>query len=132
MAEEKQVQFGGSFAPPLTPELLDKYETMLPGLEPRIADIFSELLTCARKFQETGESKLPGTPHRSGIGVIVPLEEKEKKRIWDFVPWMDECDLYGQVLDRLPAGDVRNAAYHLLWYARELTLDREPITTDKL
>ncbi len=36
----------------------------------------------------------------------------------------------GKVFDSL-AGDIRNAAYHLLWYARELTKDREPRTKDK-
>jgi hypothetical protein len=36
------------------------------------------------------------------------------------------------LFDGLRAGELRNAAFHLLWFCKELTLDREPLTVDKL
>jgi hypothetical protein len=39
--------------------------------------------------------------------------------------------LMGRAFDSLE-GSERDAAYHLLWFARELTRDREPCTSDKL
>lgn len=35
-------------------------------------------------------------------------------------------------IDPVAQKDLRNAAFHCLWVARELDLGREPITTDKL
>lgn len=83
---------------------------------------------------------------------IVPLEEKEIERIWNHVPWDYECDALGTLFETLWTGmeermvngilqmvlvdpharDLRNAAFHLLWFARELTRDREPLTNDML
>jgi len=58
------------------------------------------------------------------------------KALWDVTPWMRELDLLSNiagsgVFDRLK-GPIRDAAFHLLWHAKEITLDREPITQDKL
>lgn len=36
-----------------------------------------------------------------------------------------------RVIDQ-SAYDLRNTAFHLLWFAKELTLNREPLTLDKL
>jgi hypothetical protein len=142
---EKRV--GGSFAPPLTTEKLDAYAGLHDGIEdPVVKYVFGNLLACAKKFQETGESKEKPVPHpmdgaevqtsdgKTGVlrAKVVPLEKAEIDRIWDDVPWPYECDAYGQQLDVLPPGELRNAAYHLLWYARELTADREPMTTDRV
>ena len=110
---------GGSFAPPLDKAKLAEYEKLESTIEDRqIADYFRSLIAMLRHFWKTPASKLPGSPHPSGTGVIVPLEEDEIKRIWDSVPWSEECDLIGQVFDKLETGPLRNAAYHLLWYAR--------------
>jgi hypothetical protein len=91
----------------------------------------TKLIAMVRKFRETPESQLNGKPHPV-IGTIIPLEDAEVQRIWDVVPYREECDAIGMVFERIPTGDVRNAAFHLLWYAYELTADREPITADKL
>jgi hypothetical protein len=61
---------------------------------------------------------------------------------------MHECQAYRKLFEALPTGrqnadgsgpivdqaacDLRNAAFHLLWHAMEITLDREPLTNDKL
>ncbi len=86
-------------------------------------------------FWQTPESKQPGDPHPCGRGTIIPLEDAEIQRIWDVVPWAEELDLYGRLFDRIDpvaTRDLRKAAFHLLWYGRELCADREPITSDKL
>lgn len=132
---KKPVRFGGSFAPPLTAEKLAAYRTLAETAEPEAKDAMQKLLLMAETFQMTGESKLGGTPHPSGRGTVVPLEEAEKERIFDVVPWEKELRMYGQVFETISHEthpDLRNAAFHLLWYGKELCLDREPITNDKL
>jgi len=124
---------GGSFAPPLTPEKLEDYKVLAEECQDRKVDGYmADLIKMVELFRETPESKNGGSAHPSGRGAIVPLEDSEIERIWDAVPWPEECDVMGKAFDVLPPGDLRNAAYHLLWYARELASDREPITTDKL
>ena len=145
-------RIGGSFAPPITAEKLSEYRALAKGADARIQDAMLPLCEMVEVFQQTPDSSEPGHPHPVGRGVIVPLEEQEIKRIWDHVPWPDECELLGRLFETLPDGyeertidgarqvvlvdpgarDLRNAAFHLLWYARELTQDREPITNDKI
>jgi hypothetical protein len=56
--------------------------------------------------------------HKLESGVIVPYERFTKV---DDIRVVDEA-----------AYELRNAAQHLLWHAKEITLDREPLTQDKL
>lgn len=127
-----KTRIGGSFAPPITDELLAEYCSLCEQCKDRKAQGYMrQLVVMLNKFNETPRSTIEGTPHPVGVGVIVPLEPDEIERIWDEVPWPEECDLMGKAFDVLK-GDVRKAAYHLLWYARELTADREPITNDLL
>jgi len=132
MSEVKQVIVGGSFAPKLTAGEVHAMSPLFSECDAEVKDVVGILSRCVLTFLETPESRLPGMPHPSGVASVVPLEEDEKRRIFDVVPWSWECDTYGRVLDRLPLGNARNAAYHLLWYARELTVDREPITVDRI
>lgn len=128
-------RFGGSFAPPITAENLDAYRLLADKEGGEVGSEMVKLCEMVEVFYQTPESKLAGTTHDSGRGTAVPLEDAEIKRIWDYVPWPRECDSLGVLFETIPADskrDLRNAAFHLLWYARELTLDREPITTDKL
>lgn len=123
---------GGSFAPPIDAEKLAAYEALVPSDNRQVADHMTRLIAMVRKFQETPESRLAGTPHPVK-GTVVPLEEAEIQRIWDYVPYEEECNAIGLVFEKqLTAGYVRDAAFHLLWYAYELTKDREPMTADKL
>jgi hypothetical protein len=39
--------------------------------------------------------------------------------------------MFADVLEK-QAGEIRNIGFHLLWYATELNLGREPVTLDKL
>jgi hypothetical protein len=128
-----QKQIGGSFAPPVDDQKLSHYEALMAAVEDRQVREYGEsLVKMLRTFQAAPSSKAKSKPHPSGRGTITPLEQAEIERIWDCVPWPEECDAIDVVFDRLPSGDVRNAAYHLLWFARELSIDREPCTTDKL
>jgi hypothetical protein len=122
---------GGSFAPPLSDAKLAEYEALIPSDNRRVAEYMTQLVAMLRKFRETPDSTLAGAPHPVR-GVVVPLEETEIERIWDVVPYEQECDVIGQAFEALPTGDVRNAAFHLLWFAYELAKDREPVTADKL
>lgn len=122
---------GGNFAPPLDDAKLDIYEQLANGASRRVKEHMIELIKMLRKFRETGESQAVAQPGPLGLP-ITPLEEAEVERIWDVVPWPEECDVIGGVFESLPVGDLRNAAFHLLWFARELAADREPMTNDKL
>lgn len=124
-------RLGGSFAPKITSEKLEHFRQLAGNVEDQRCSIYMlELIEMVDLFFETPDSTLPGTKHPVA-GMVVPLEDAEVKRIWDKVPWPEECDMIGKAFDILPPGEQRNAAYHLLWYARELTLDREPMTQER-
>jgi hypothetical protein len=102
-----------------------------------------DLCQMVEVFQETPTSDESPEPHRSGFASVIPLKEEEIQRIWDYVPWNDsvpgdhvnECAQLAELfdgIDPVQKKDLRDAAFHLLWYAQELALDREPITTDSL
>ena len=127
----KKTLVGGSFAPPLDDAKLAGYEALAESADRRVKEHMLDLAKMLRAFWETGESS--EQPVRNQIGVLItPLEDQEIERIWDHVPWPEECDTIGKVFGQLPNGELRNAAFHLLWYARELAADREPVTNDKL
>lgn len=123
---------GGSFAPPLDITKLEEYKVLADTADPQIKEAMTTLIVMLEKFWETPESVEPGVPHPSGRGTIIPLEKAEVERMWDYVPWKEELDMMGGIFDKIDTGTLRNAAFHLLWYGRELCLDREPITNDRL
>jgi hypothetical protein len=43
-----------------------------------------------------------------------------------------QASLTNDTKPELESTEIRDAAFHLLWYAKELTLDREPITSDMI
>jgi hypothetical protein len=128
---------GGSFAPPLTDELLAKYSSMIDGLAAQspIRDAMAKLLACCKQWWGLPESTGKGEPHPSGRGSIVDLDEAIKKTLWEAIPWKEELQMYGLLFERIDAvkeKPLRDAAHHLLWHGFELEMDREPITMDKL
>lgn len=134
-------RFGGSFAPPLSADTLAVYADLISAVEDRRAkDYLQQLHLMTLTFQQTPASTLKGTPHKSGTGAVIPLEPAEIERIYDLVPWGEELDVMSDYFDRVfaasPRGSLseqrRNMAFHLIWYGRELLLDREPITSDML
>jgi hypothetical protein len=127
-------RFGGSFAPPLDATKLSEYRSLITAYAPvHLQERLLGLCKMVEVFNETPASALPGKPHPAGRGMIVNLEQPEIDRIWDLVPWEDELVGLQSELDKLaPDSPVRNAAFHLLWFGKELTKDREPLTTDRL
>lgn len=125
---------GGTFAPPLTDEKLDEYGYLIDQTEEksRLREILITLHACVKQWWGLPESKGAGSPHPSGRGTMVPLDKPVAESLWDAIPWTADLNTMQAELDALPAGPLRNAAFHLLWFVKELDLDREPITADKL
>ena len=138
------------FAPPIDSKRLDRYKSLAAIADAPVQDAMEELIRMVEKFQETPESREPGlalqteytrNPFRNEKGIpkpppkIVPLEQVEVNRMWDFVPWPHEINAMAALFDQIPnesKKELRDAAFHLIWFARELVLDREPMTNDKL
>jgi hypothetical protein len=131
--QPQPMRFGGCFAPPLTDSLLSAYATLIKNSEPSaVRDAMQCCVDCVKQWWALPESTSGGSPHPSGRGQIVPLDEDCLMKIDEQVPW--DHELYGiqTLFDGMPAGPARECAFHLLWHVRELALGREPITTDKL
>ena len=94
MTTTKRIYVGGSFAPPLTSEKLAKYRQLADTATEQVREIMLKLCDMVELFQQTPVSPLPGTPHPSGRGTIIPLTPEEIERIWDAVPWKDEVEMY--------------------------------------
>ena len=132
------------FAPPIDEKTLNRYRRLAAQAEPPVADAMDELITMVKAFLETPAStEIPvETPVLCRVGgktktsaKIVPLSEDEVKRIWDVVPWPHEIEAMGKLFSEISHethAELRNAAFHLKWYAAQLTRDREPPTADKL
>jgi hypothetical protein len=147
MPAANPTRFGGSFAPPLDADNVKSYRELAEGgdVSPQVADAMGVLIKMVETHLDRpapkaakgkGKAAEPaGMPHPSGLGTIVDLPEEEVERLWDVVPWQEEVTMYGQVFDRIdPAKEkpLRDAAFHLLWFAQELTMDRAPITSDQV
>jgi hypothetical protein len=130
-----QPRVGGSFAPPLTDEMLAGYRDHAAKAAPEIADAMRELLACVDHWWGLPDSKRAGKAHASGTGTMIPLEAEHADALDSLIPWRKELDNYAKLFDTIdPARDkaLRDAAFHLLWHVNELDLGREPITADKL
>jgi hypothetical protein len=134
------------FAPPMTEGLLARYREMadaLPDTRGEVRDAMRELLACVEAWWGLPESSGSLTdPHleirHRGKEVavrLVSLTPDLKRRLDDAVPWPYELrsmeELFGRI-DPVADKPLRDAAFHLLWFARELDLGREPLTQDRL
>lgn len=130
-------RIGGSFAPPLTKDLVKDYRQLSAKSDPQIRESVLKLCAMAEAYlaRPAKTERTAGTPHPSGRGTIHRLSEEEVKGLWDVVPWKEENAMYAALFDKIdPKADkaLRDAAHHLLWMAVELEKDREPLTTDML
>lgn len=128
-------RIGGSFAPPLTVDKIDAYAALAATAPPQVKDAMSTLLVLAREYQKHPTATSPSKPHPSGRGTIVPLAVAVADAIDPLVPWDEELAMFAAVFEKIDATagkPLRDAAFHLLWYARELSIGRDPLTTDKL
>jgi hypothetical protein len=124
---------GGSFAPPLSDELLAKYERIALDASGPVGDALLSLLICVKTWWELPFSGPEGSePHPSGTGTIVPLDAPIATALYDHIPWDHELKGIQELFDGIPVEkkELRNAAFHLLWHVKELNMDREPITSD--
>lgn len=147
-----QPRMGGSFAPPLSDELLAKYKAMCGALpdESPVRDAMAKLLRCCGVWWELPEPNgTASRPHQSGVGTVVDMHDDHKKALWDHIPWshrslpkndkgepvkgeLDHIQELFDTIDPASAKDLRDAVHHLLWHVVELDLDREPLTKDRL
>lgn len=130
-------RIGGSFAPPLPPERLRAYRDLAdnPETPPPVADALRALAAMVEAYHNLPRrARAAATPHPSGLGQIVLLAQEEVQALWQHVPWPHECEGIQTLFDEIPPEkkELRDAAFHLLWMAKELTIDREPLTTDSL
>ena len=132
MANSLPARFGGSFAPPINHGDLSKYRSLAENGNDEVRHYMLGLCDMMDSFLGSPPSQQPSIPHPSGLGTITNLDKKVVDQLWDVVPWPAECEAYQKVFEELPVDDLRNAAFHLLWYAKELADDRQPLTNDKL
>lgn len=130
------------FAPALTDEGIAGYRSLVAGLPlGPVKDALGECLRAVDAWWALPEStrtdvtrfaiKHRGKDHTFAV---TPLEEEHVKSLWDLVPWGYELDAMQRLFDDIPAEEkrLRDAAFHLLWHVKEMNLDREPSTIDKL
>lgn len=149
-----QAHIGGSFAPPLSDEKLASYATLIASMPPSAErDACALLMTCCEKWWNLPEpAGTAARAHPSGVGTIIALQDDHKAELDPHIPWGHELAAIQALFDQLPTGtteqppthkprhvvtdalahNIRNMAFHLLWHVRELDLDREPLTADKL
>lgn len=129
--EQKVSVIGGSFAPRITVEKVAEYRAIAEGVQDRetqahMLDLCDMMDTWLQTPDIPMQSAGPfGQP-------IAKLPKDEIDRIWDTVPWPRECKLIGECFAELTDNAQKNAAHHLLWYAVELSNDRQPCTKDLL
>lgn len=127
------------FGPPLSDEKLARYRELIATVESReLRDCLDMLLPPVERWwndldysKETGRTIVynQGTPRELSVD-LVPLPQAQVDVLDDVLPWMWQLDAMEPVLSRIPAGELRDCAYHLLWFCKELTLDQEPVTQD--
>lgn len=133
------------FAPPLTDDQIAAYEKLANGLPDSrgdVRDAMRECLAAVKLWWELPESKGSAKDqsvelrHRGQETLVklVSLTPDLVQKLWDAVPWGYELDAMQSLFDRIDPAEkgLRDAAFHLLWHARELCLDREPLTRDRL
>jgi hypothetical protein len=135
------------FAPELTDERLARYEVLanaLPDSRGEVRDAMRECLAAAKLWWQLPESK--GDRKDQSLDVRHQNKDRSVKltsltpdlveQLWDAVPWPYELDAMQSLFDRTFQGreeaELKDACFHLLWFARELCLDREPLTQEKL
>lgn len=132
---QSRVYLGGSFAPEITEDLLSQYSSLIQETNSKtiIGDCLRKLLKPVLTWWELPESTGPTSGlHQSGRGILQPLDEAIQKELWEDLPWDEELKVIQEAIEQITSKDLRNAAFHLLWYVKELNLDREPLTLQRV
>lgn len=131
------------FAPPLSDELLAEYRATIAAVPAgtELRDALDTLLKCVEAWWALPESKADPDARRLAIRhrgkdvrvPLTPLEDQYVQKLWDVTPWFRELKAMTPLFHALdPKDPLRTCAIHLRWHCKELTLDREPLTQDKL
>lgn len=137
MSDTTTVHIGGSFAPPLTNEILSDYKAVIEATDAKtpVGSTLRILLNCVERWWELPISGGERIPHQVDKVTLIKLTDEIQQTLWDYIPWDYELKSMGQILDTISPETqkpLRDMAFHLLWHTVELCLDREPITTDQL
>ena len=129
---EQQVSvIGGSFAPRITADKVAEYRVIAETVTDR--EIQSHMVSLCEMMATWLQTPDVSMQSVGPFGQpIAKLPKEEIDRIWDTVPWPNECKMIGECFEKLTDTAQRNAAFHLLWYAVELANDRQPCTKDLL
>lgn len=132
-----KLQYGGTFAPPLTDSKLAEYKALAAvHAGTPVGAAMQTCLACCERWWDLPEPNGTATmKHPVGVGTIVSLQADHKAALDEHIPWPHELDAIQALFDGIDnetQKPLRNAAFHLLWHVRELNLDREPLTADKL
>lgn len=127
-------------APPLSSGCLAKYADIIDAHNDQFGAAMQVCLNAIEIWWELPDSEREklasfSLKHKDEDHVydIVPLEEEHVKALWEHLPWDYEIDAIQNLFNTIPMAqnELRDAAFHLLWHVKELSLDREPITQDK-
>lgn len=133
------------FAPPLTDELIARYEAVaaaLPDARGEVRDALRECLKAVRLWWELPESA--GDRDDAHLAIrhrgrdvrvrLTSLTPDLREKLYDAIPWPYEIAAMQRLFDAIDPAEreLRDAAFHLLWVVKELNADREPLTQDKL
>lgn len=130
------------FAPALTDEQLRQYRSQVNTLSlSAVKDALDECLIACEAWWKLPDSTRQDVDRfrikhkgKETTFSVTPLEEAHVESLCSVIPWGYELNSMQQLFDDIPVEqkETRDMAFHLLWHARELCLDREPLTQDKL
>lgn len=116
-------------APALTDASLARYEELAASAPAEVKDAMQVYLKCVKMWWDLPESTGKKTPIMDGLAHIQNLDEPIKQALWELIPWPDEMVAYAKrfdAIDPVKEKELRDAAFHLHWYVKNLNLDREP------
>lgn len=146
-----------AFAPSLSDEKLAAWRETVENLpedlpkRDQVEDAMRRLLACVEAWWELPESTRTKDAKRWAFikansggarqeADEIPLEDEHVDALWEVTPFMEETYYLASpepatekgLFHEIPAGKVKDVAFGLLWFVREIALDREPMTQDKL
>ena len=131
-------------APSLTDEKLAEWVEKINAVEngTELRDALDTLLKCVLEWWNIRESTektivaSTGVANVSGPDVrLQHFDDELKDLLFETTPWMKELNVLGELfesLDPITQTDLRNMAFHMLWFAKEICNDREPLTLDRI
>lgn len=126
-------RLGLSMAPTLTLRDLQRYRRLAADAGGEVGEALEQLADLAWMYLHLGPlpPDAPGEPHPAAPAArVMALTEAQRQALGPLLPWphrLQELGILFGALDPRSQGDLRTAAYHLLWLAGELSLGRHPL-----